>query len=497
MRNAESGMRFSISPFAFRISSFSLGVNKMDNSESKIQNSKSKIVLVVDDDSTARYGMRRALEEHYQVMEAEGAAAARRILSKENVELLLLDIEMPEENGMDFLRDLKRQGDPRPVIMITAYGSERVAVEAMKSGAYDYLPKPFEVDELRLVVQKALDHAELAEENQRLKRQLASEGQFGAMLGASKPMRELFELADRIAQADVTVLLEGESGTGKELLATEIHRRSNRGKGPLVALNCAALPEHLIESELFGYEKGAFTGATSMKRGKFELAHRGTLFLDEVGDMSLATQAKLLRVLETRRVERLGGTSSFEIDVRILGATNKNLAAEISKQTFREDLYYRLRVVHLKLPPLREHRQDIPLLVGEFSRLLGEKHGRKSVQVSKEAMERLMAADWRGNVRELKNLLESAIVMGREDVLSLSDFDFAAQHSATHGNAGPADFLTVGDYREARRQFEIAYIKAKLREHGGNITRTAAAIGLHRQSLQEKLRELGIQAEKE
>lgn len=483
--------------FQFPVSNFSLDVNKMDVTQSKIQNQKSKMILVVDDDATARYGMRRALEEHYQVLEADSAAAARRLLAKENVELLLLDIEMPEENGLSFLRDLKGQGDPRPVIMITAYGSERIAVEAMKSGAYDYLPKPFEVEELRLVVQKALEHAELTEENQRLKRQLASEGQFGAMLGSSKPMRVLFELADRVAQADVTLLIEGESGTGKELLATEIHRRSNRGKGPFVALNCAALPEHLIESELFGYEKGAFTGATSMKRGKFELAHRGTLFLDEVGDMSLATQAKLLRVLETRRVERLGGTASFDVDVRIISATNKDLAAEISRQAFREDLYYRLRVVLLKLPPLREHREDIPLLAEQFCRLLGEKHGRKSVTVSPEAMDRLRAADWKGNVRELKNLLESAMVMSRGDVLGPADLDFAARHSVPSGAGGTAEMLAAGDYREARRQFEIAYIKAKLHEHGGNITRTAAAIGLHRQSLQEKLRELGIQAEKE
>jgi len=454
-------------------------------------------ILIVDDDRTARYGMRRALEEHYTVFEAESAAAARAFVARENPHLMLLDIEMPEENGLDFLRELQSKGDSPAVIMITAYGSEKVAVEAMKSGAYDYLPKPFEVDELRLVVEKALEHLDLAEENLRLKRQLASEGQFGAMIGSSQPMRELFELADRVAQAEVTVLIEGESGTGKELLATEIHRRSNRGKGPFVPLNCAALPEHLIESELFGYEKGAFTGATSMKRGKFELAHGGTLFLDEVGDMSLATQARLLRVLETRKVERLGGTASFDVNVRILSATNKDLTAEIAKQNFREDLYYRLRVVLLKLPPLRGHREDIPLLAEQFCRMLGEKHGRRSLMISREAMELLAAWEWKGNVRELKNVLESAIVMTRGDVLQPEALAFAAQRTVPAGPPGEADFLAVSDYREARKQFEVAYIKAKLREHGGNITRTAAAIGLHRQSLQEKLRELGIQTEKE
>ena len=459
-------------------------------------------VLIVDDDRTARYGMRRALEVNYQIFEAESAAGAQHVLEAENPDLLLLDIEMPEENGLDFLRALKAAGDARPVVMITAYGSEKIAVEAMKSGAYDYLPKPFEVDELRLVIEKALEHADLAEENERLKRQLVAEGQFGSMLGASKPMRELFVLAERVAQADVTVLMQGESGTGKELLAREIHRRSNRATKPFVALNCAALPEHLIESELFGYEKGAFTGATAAKRGKFELAHLGTLFLDEVGDMSLATQAKLLRVLETQRVERLGSTGSLDVNVRILSATNKDLPAEVARHGFREDLYFRLRVVQLRLPPLREHCEDIPLLVREFCRMLGEKHRRPALEVSREAMERLMSAEWRGNVRELKNLLESATVMSRSNVLTSGDFpsDFLHNLRALHGDrepSGSASFLTIADYREAKRQFEVAFIKAKLRENGGNITRTAATIGIHRQSLQEKLRELGIQAEKE
>ncbi len=456
-------------------------------------------ILIVDDDSSARYGMRRVLEEQYRVFEADSPSAARKIIAAENPHLLLLDIEMPEENGLDFLRELKAKESPPTVIMITAYGSEKVAVEAMKSGAYDYLPKPFEVDELRLVVEKALDHLDLAEENVRLKRQLTSEGQFGAMIGSAKSMRELFDLADRVAVADVTVLIQGESGTGKELLAREMHRRSNRGSKPFVALNCAAVPEHLIESELFGYEKGAFTGATSQKRGKFELAHGGTLFLDEVGDMSLATQAKLLRALETHRFERLGGTAPIEVDVRLLSATNKDLAAEIAKQAFREDLYFRLRVVLLKCPPLREHKEDIPLLVNEFCSMLAAKHRRESIAVSRDAMEMLVAADWKGNVRELKNVLESAVVISRDDIIQSEDIpaEFLRPAAPAGAAASLADVAFPADYREAKRQFEIAYIKDKLRQHGGNITRTAAAIGLHRQSLQEKMRELGIQAERE
>ncbi|HEV2351969.1 MAG TPA: sigma-54 dependent transcriptional regulator [Terriglobia bacterium] len=465
------------------------------------------MILVVDDDATARYGMRRALEETYKVVEAESAATARLVLATENPQLLLLDIEMPEESGLSFLHELKAKENSPTVIMITAYGSEKVAVEAMKAGAYDYLPKPFEVDELRMVVAKALDHLDLAEENQWLKRRLVTEGQFGAMIGSSPAMRQLFEQAERVAAADVTVLIEGESGTGKELMAYEIHRRSNRGSKPFVALNCAALPEHLIESELFGYEKGAFTGATSQKKGKFELANRGTLFLDEVGDMSLATQAKFLRALESRKVERLGGTASIEVDVRILSATNKDLAAEITRQTFREDLYYRLRVVLLKLPPLREHKEDIPLLTQEFCRMLGEKHGRAPISVSRPAMERLVAAEWKGNVRQLKHVLESAIVMSKGNELQLADFaeDSIAPSADSPGGGEPAPtgeplmtaILKTSNFRKAKEQFEIVYIKAQLRAHGGNITRTAAAIGLHRQSLQQKVRELGIEVERD
>src|SRR5579862_7291295 len=363
------------------------------------------IILIVDDDITARFGMGRAFGDRYRVLEAESVYAARQVMAQENPHLLLLDIEMPEENGLDFLRELKAEANSPVVIMVTAYGSEKIAVEAMKSGAYDYLPKPFEVDELRLVVERAFEHLTVTEENLRLKRQLVAEGQFGAMIGSSKIMRQLFDLADRIAQAEVTVLIQGESGTGKDLLATEIHRRSNRGKGPFIALNCAALPEHLIESELFGFEKGAFTGATAMKRGKFELGNGGVLFLDEVGDMSLATQAKLLRVLETRRVERLGGTTSQEVDVRIVSATNKDLAAEIAKQTFREDLYYRLRVLLLRVPPLREHREDLPLLIDSFLQMFRAKHQRQSLSISRTAMDFLMSLEWRGNIRQLKNAL--------------------------------------------------------------------------------------------
>ena len=331
---------------------------------------------------------------------------------------------------------------------------------------------------------------------QRLRRELVAEGQFGRMLGASAAMRRVFEMADRVAPTDATVLILGESGTGKDLLAQEIHARSPRAEKPFVAVNCAALPENLIESELFGYERGAFTGAAQQRKGKFELASSGTLFLDEIGDMNPVTQAKVLRALENRKIERLGGPQSIDVDVRVISATHRDLAREIALGKFREDLYYRLRVVTLELPPLRAHKDDLPLLAAEFLDQLGARHSRHA-RLSPEAVELVRRYDWPGNVRELRNALERALVLSRGDEITVADLpgevrDNASPVGAPRDGAGNS-FLGESDFREAKRSFEIAYLKRKLEEHKWNVSRTAAEIGLHRQSLQEKLRELGIQ----
>jgi DNA-binding NtrC family response regulator len=453
-------------------------------------------ILIVDDEPSARYGMRRALEGSYRVVEAGSAEAARAAVSADRPDLILLDLVMPDEDGVAFLRSLRESGDETPVLIVSALDTAGTAVEALHSGASDYIVKGFDIEELRRRVANLLKLVELGAENERLRRELVADGQFGRMLGGSATMRRVFEMAERVAPTDATVLILGESGTGKDLLAQEIHARSPRAGKPFVAVNCAALPENLIESELFGYERGAFTGAAQQRKGKFELASGGTLFLDEIGDMNPVTQAKVLRALESRKIERLGGSHSIDVDVRVVSATHRDLAAEIAEGRFREDLYYRLRVVTLEIPPLRAHKEDLPLLTETFLEQLGARHGRRA-RLSQEATDLARRYDWRGNVRELRNALERALVMCRGDEIAAADLpeeirDNTGAVAAARDGAGNS-FLTQADFREARRKFEIAYLKHKLEEHRWNVSQTAAEIGLHRQSLQEKLRELGIQ----
>ena len=454
-----------------------------------------KTILIVDDDAAARYGMRRALEGRYRVVEAESADAARRGLASGGVDLILLDLVMPGEDGLTLLRELGGSGDETPVLIVSALDTAKTAVEALQSGAADYIVKGFDIEELRKRVGNILKLAELGEENQRLRRELVAEGNFGRMIGSAPAMRRVFEMAERVAPTDTTVLILGESGTGKELLAQEIHQRSPRASKPFVAINCAALPETLIESELFGYEKGAFTGAAQQRKGKFELASGGTLFLDEIGDMNPVTQAKVLRALESRKIERLGGLQSIDVDVRVISATHQNLQAEISVGRFREDLYYRIRVVTLELPPLRAHKQDIPLLAVSFLEQLGERH-RKRTTLAADVMELLTRYQWPGNIRELRNVLERTVVLCNGDEIRAADLPEEIRHGTREvisRDGMGTSFLAEADFREAKRQFEIAYFKRKLEEHRWNVSQTAAEVGLHRQSLQEKLRELGIQ----
>ncbi len=440
-----------------------------------------KTILIVDDEPAARYGLRRALESKYRVAEADSAESAREALLTEKPDLLLLDVVLP---GMDGL-----------LLMVSALDAAKTAVDALRLGAADYLVKGFELDELRQRVANLLKLVTLEQENDSLRRQLATEGQFGAMIGRSDEMRRAFELADRVAPTDSTVLILGESGSGKDLLAQEIHARSPRSGKPFVAVNCAALPETLIESELFGYERGAFTGAAQQRRGKFEQAHGGTLFLDEIGDMNPVTQAKVLRALENRTIERLGGSQTIPVDVRVISATHRDLPAEIRGGKFREDLFYRLRVVSIELPPLRSHKGDLGVLADAFIKMHGTRLNR-SVRLSKEALASLEAYNWPGNVRELRNALERSVVMARGEEIEVADLPsevatglpLTRKEGAGNGDAGMGE----RDFREAKRKFEIAWITKELVSHRWNVSRTAVTIGLHRQSLQEKLRELGI-----
>ncbi|MFZ3218238.1 MAG: sigma-54 dependent transcriptional regulator [Candidatus Acidiferrales bacterium] len=455
-----------------------------------------RTILLVDDEATARYGMGRALEKQYKVIEAESAAGARAALAAAAPDLIVLDMVMPGEDGLSFLRWLRASGQETPVLVVSALDAAKTAVEALRSGAADYIVKGFDIEELRKRVGNLLRLAELAEENRRLRRELVADGQFGRLLGASDAMRRVFEMAERVAATDATVLILGESGTGKDLLAQEIHERSPRRGKAFVAVNCAALPENLIESELFGYERGAFTGAAQQRKGKFELASGGTIFLDEIGDMNPVTQAKVLRALENRQIERLGGSHAMDVDVRVISATHRDLPGEIAAGRFREDLYYRLRVVTLELPPLRAHKDDLAMLVDAFLGQLGARHNHRA-HLSHEAMSLLRRYDWPGNVRELRNALERTLVLCDGDEITMADLpeeirEYQGPRGAEKG-AEEESFLGEADFREAKRQFEIIYLRRKLEEHHWNVSQTAAEVGLHRQSLQEKLRELGIQ----
>ena len=454
-----------------------------------------KTVLIVDDEPASRYALRRALESRYRVVEADSAAGGRSALVSEKPDLLLLDVVLPGEDGLSFLKWLRQEGNELPVLMVSALDTAKTAVEALQLGAADYLVKGFELEELRQRVANLLKLAGLEQENETLRRRVATEGNFGQMIGRSAALRKAFELADRVAPTDSTVLILGESGTGKDLLAQEIHARSQRNGKAWVAVNCAALPETLIESELFGYERGAFTGAAQQKKGRFEQAHGGTLFLDEIGDMNPVTQSKVLRALENRTVERLGGTQSIPVDVRVMSATHRNLPLAIRDGKFREDLFYRLRVVTIELPPLRAHKEDLGILAEAFVRLHGARLGRTPC-LSKEALKALEFYDWPGNVRELKNAIERSLVLSRGEEIGASDLPEEVLQGAPVVPKGGADGEDLGlrekDFREAKRKFEIAYLLRQLGVHRWNISRTAATIGLHRQSLQERLRELGI-----
>ena len=459
--------------------------------------------MIVDDEEAARYGMRRALTTlGYNITEAGSAEAARALLKQAEPDLLLLDVNLPGLSGLDFLRELKSANGNAPlVIIVTAHGSERMAVEAVKAGAHDYLSKPFEVDDLRLVVKNAAETLQLRRENYSLRRRIEVErSQRGALIGNSESMQRVRSMIDKVAETDATVLVRGESGTGKELVARELHERNSiRRNGSFVAVNCAALPSELIESELFGHEKGAFTGAAARREGKFEQADGGTLFLDEIGDMSSNVQAKLLRALEERRIERLGGNESIPVDVRIISATHRPLEQEITNGNFRADLFYRLRVVTVDIPPLRERREDIPLLAETFVRLAAERYDLPERSLSQGTLKRLLEYNWPGNVRELRNTIDRAVIMAENDEITPRDLPdeitAGMPVSGTAEGGEEMDGLRVpftADFREDRREFERRYITRCLEHTHGNVTRAAEILDMHRQSLQHKLRQLGL-----
>lgn len=457
-----------------------------------------EIILIVDDEESVRNSLAGVMrDEGYHVMSASSGREGIEMLHEAEPSLALLDIAMPEMDGIETLRRLREIRPEMPVIMITGHGTIETAVKTTKMGAYDFIVKPPELQHLTLVVKHGIEETRLREENESLKKSIERRYE---IVGESEKVRTLKRQIALAGPTNGWVLIHGESGTGKELVARAIHRSSKRSCGPFVEVNCAAIPQELIESELFGHEKGSFTGATGMKRGKFELADGGTIFLDEIADMSMATQAKVLRVLEGQEFQRVGGTKTLKADVRVIAASNKNLEEEIKKGNFREDLYYRLNVIPLEVPPLRQRPDDIALLVRHFLNEFSSEYGQKPKTIDDNALALFLNYQWPGNVRELRNIIERLIIMVPGPVLRAEDVPPPVastkqeQHPASTA-PGSRNGHNHATLKDARAEFEREFITQKLREYSGNVSRTADEIGVERSNLHRKIKALGIEIE--
>jgi two-component system response regulator AtoC len=446
------------------------------------------VVLTVDDEVGVRESVRQVLKDDCDVLQAPDGRAALAQLHAREVDLVLLDVRLPGEDGLEILERIKALEDSVEVILLTAVNDVRTAVEAIKRGAYEYVTKPFDVDEMLALVRRALEKRALQREVLYLRSELACAHGFDQIVGRHPEMVRLYERIAQVAETGATVLITGESGTGKELIARAIHRQGPRRERPYVAVNLAAIPEPLLESELFGHEKGAFTGAYQKKLGKFELAHGGTLFLDEVGALRVDLQAKLLRVLQEREIERIGGLRTVKVDLRILAATNVNLKQAVKDRTFREDLYYRLNVVPLAVPPLREHREDIPFLVDHFVKKYSREFGKAVRGISPGALPVLLDYDWPGNVRELENIIERSVALATGPVIHLADLplDLALPEA---GQGSQADGPSL---KAARERFERQFILRVLEREDWNQSRAARVLGLHRNTLTARLAGWGV-----
>jgi two-component system, NtrC family, nitrogen regulation response regulator NtrX len=451
-------------------------------------------ILVIDDEAEIRRSVRMILEyEGYEVLEASSGPEGVTMAERESPDLVFLDVKMPGMDGLEALQRIKASNETVPVVIISGHGTVSTAVEATKAGAFDFIEKPLASERVLVTIRNALDQTRLRDENKSLKRAAEVRHQ---MVGESQALRQVWDAIKRAAPTNATVLLLGESGSGKELVARSIHRNSLRSRERFVQVNCAAIPEDLIESELFGHEKGSFTGATEKQIGKFEQADRGTIFLDEVGDMSPKTQAKVLRVLQEGEVERLGSARTIKVDVRVIAATNKDLEAEIEKGSFREDLYFRLSVIPIRVPPLRDRREDIPALVKHFADLFSRDNNRRPQRFTPAAFDYLQKARWKGNVRELKNTVERLIIMtpGEAiDVDDLRDIVRLEQKAAAPDN----ERERPGTLREFKESAERTFLVDKLRENNWNISKTAEVIGTPRSNLYKKLEQYGISQEQD
>ncbi len=444
-------------------------------------------ILVVDDEESHRIMLRAVLQdEGYEIIEATDGQEAVRAVEQEPFDLALMDIRMTNMNGIEALFEIRKVSPMMPVLIMTAYASVKTAVSALKAGAFDYLTKPLDIDELKILIQRGIEYYHLQQENRALKERLKDRFDFSRLIGRSSGMKEILETLVLVAPSDATVLLLGESGTGKEVIANAMHQNSHRALQPFVKVSCAALPEALLESELFGHEKGAFTGAIARREGRFQLAHRGTIFLDEVGEMSTTTQTKLLRALYEKEIEPLGSARTMKVDVRVIAATNRNLQKDVREGRFREDLFYRLNVVPITLPPLRERKEDIPELAMHFFTIFCRKNQKDLKSISPKSMDLLMRYDWPGNIRELENCLERAVIMAKQEII------------------GPEDLPPqIGLFAKPEDGFDLAagislaevekkLILKTLKDAGDNRTRAAEILGINRRTLQNKLKEYCI-----
>ncbi|HET8889113.1 MAG TPA: sigma-54 dependent transcriptional regulator [Candidatus Angelobacter sp.] len=454
-------------------------------------------ILIVEDEPRMRRLLEISLgEDGHSVHSVEDAEKGLAQLRKNGVDLVVTDLKLPGMNGLEFLQEGKRLNAALPFIVMTAYGSVETAVDAMKAGASDYVLKPFTMAEMRLVINKELEVQQVRDENRRLKEALGKRYHFQNIVGRSKKMQEVLALVERVAPTNSTVLIGGESGVGKDLIARAIHQNSRRASGPFIKINSTAIPDTLFESELFGFERGAFTGALASKPGKFELADKGTLFLDEIGDVPAPIQVKLLRVLQEREFERLGGTKTLKVDIRMIAATNRDLRAALEEGTFREDLYYRLNVVPIDIPPLREHKEDIPELVNHFLARFAADNEKEIEGITPAAVSLLMEYHWPGNVRQLENSVERAVALSAGRVIDVQDIHLDSAHgkSSVLPSAVPDQLLPEGMTLE---QWEDNMIKEALRRANGNKSQAARLLGLSRNALRYRLSKLGVADEAE
>ena len=454
-------------------------------------------ILVVDDEQANRQFLQELLTlKGYEVMTAGDGLAGRALLEEMPFHVVLSDLKMPKMSGVELIRQLKEFSPSTVGIIFTGHATIENAVDAMKAGAYDYITKPFHADEILVVLERALEYQRLNRENMSLRRQLKAKYKFENIVSDHEKMLTIFEIVEKVADSDSTVLVYGESGTGKELIARALHYNSHRQDKPLIPINCGAIPEELLESELFGYEKGAFTGAASSRIGRFELAHTGTIFLDEIGEMSPSLQVKLLRVLQEREFERVGGTRTIKVDVRIIAATNKDLEAMVEQNEFREDLFYRLNVIPIELPPLRERRSDIPLLVQHFIEHFNAQKNRYIEGVLPEALERLNAYHWPGNIRELENVIERITILKGSGVITLEDLPEKIMRSFKSGGMMPnIDVPDEGlDFDAVVQTFEKHLLTRALDKTHGVKAKAAALLHMNRTTLVEKVKKLRLES---